>query len=542
MLLFIIAKSKNTIESISKEAEKLDWDILSKKYISLTSPLKFLCRKCNFIFERSLSNMRDSKYCPQCKQRIKRKNNIEKYGMSDVSHLSRQEKVKLFNQKKYGVYNVSQVKEIKIKKKQSAQDKYGVDNPFQSKQVRDKFKKTIQDKYGVDNPFQSEKIKNKSKKTCLEKYGVKNPSQSIKIKSQAMIKQKITNFKKVISRITEVEPLFDVDTYDGVENKKYEFHCKECNTDFRASIDNGKLPICRKCNPTRYTSKGELALLEYIKSIYSGIIIHQERKIIENTELDIYLPTEKIAIEYNGLYYHSELFGKERNYHLNKTEKCKRKGIFLIQIFEDEWIFKKNIVKQRLKHILNKDNDKIYARNCIVQKISYQDKKKFLEINHIQGNDTSFFNTGLFYKNELVALMTFSKPRIALGIINKNNGLYELSRFCMSKNIIGGAGKLLKYFERNINPKKLYSYADRRWSNGNLYLTLGFKLDSMTSPNYWYFNKNSIPMREHRFNYRKSKLLKEGYDENLTEWQIMQIKKYNRVWDCGNFKFIKFYK
>ena len=132
--------------------------------------------------------------------------------------------------------------------------------------------------------------------------------------------------------------------------------------------------------------------------------------------------------------------------------------------------------------------------------------------------------------------MTFGKPRF-----NKNYE-YELIRYATKSgyHVIGGAGKLLSYFEKTYKPKSLVSYADRRWSQGKLYYALNFKLDHISSPNYWYVYGCDI---ESRLKYQKHKLsrLLEIYDSNLSEYENMKNNGYRRIYDCGNFVFVKFY-
>ena len=280
---------------------------------------------------------------------------------------------------------------------------------------------------------------------------------------------------------------------------------------------------------------------EYVKKLDENIK-NQDRTIIPPLELDIVSEKHKIAIEIDGLYWHSEISGKKNKfYHSVKRKNTNNCGYKLIQIFEDEWIEKQKIVKSRLKNSFNQNKRKIYARKCIVKELPTEIKSKFLKKYHIQGNDRSNIHLGLFYKNRLVSVMTFNPYRIALGNSAKNN-CYELTRFCSILNfsIIGGASKLLKYFEKNYKPTEIISYADKRWSDGNLYNKLGFNLVGTTQPNYWYIVKNQ---RKHRFAYRKSELQKllKQYDNNLSEWDNMQLNGYDRIWDCGSLKFQKNY-
>jgi len=251
----------------------------------------------------------------------------------------------------------------------------------------------------------------------------------------------------------------------------------------------------------------------YIKSIDNNFKI--KNNIIYN---------KKITIKYLKLIESSELF----NINLNSDNSN-------YVIFSDEWENNKQIVKSRILNILGR-SEKIYARKTQIKEII--DNKlirEFLNKNHIQGFVGSVVKLGLFYNNELVSLMTFGNLRKNLGQKSKE-GSYELLRFCNKLNttVVGGASRLFKYFLNNYDVNYILSYADRRWSKGSLYLNLGFDYKSITVPNYYYIIDNK---REYRFNYRKDKLIRDGYDPNKTELQIMTERGYYRVFDKGSIKF-----
>jgi len=216
---------------------------------------------------------------------------------------------------------------------------------------------------------------------------------------------------------------------------------------------------------------------------------------------------------------------------------CEKKGIQLIQIFEDEWLFKQDIVKSRLLNLLKLNKNKIYARKCVLKEITSKESKEFLNTNHIQGNVNSNIRLGLYYDDELVSIMTFGKLRKSMGYSTKK-GSYEMLRFCnkLNTSVIGGADKLLQYFVKLYQPKEIITYADRRWSQGNLYDKLDFEFIYKTKPNYWYINDDK---REYRFKYRKDVLVKKGFDINKTEHQIMLERKIYRIYDCGANLYIK---
>lgn len=278
-----------------------------------------------------------------------------------------------------------------------------------------------------------------------------------------------------------------------------------------------------------YSSKGETEISDFISSY--GFNVEKNTCNLIGKEIDIYIPDKKIAIEYNGLYWHSETF-KDKNYHLRKTMDCENQNIKLIHIFEDEWQNKQDICKSRILNILGLTENRIYARKCVIKQVDNKTSTKFLNDNHIQGNCISKYAFGLYFNDELVSLMSFSSLRKSLGY-KSSKGVFELIRFCNKLNttVIGGANKLLKHFIKTIHPIKIISYADRRWSNGNLYEKLNFNFVKNTSPNYFYVMKHK---RVHRFNFRKSKLIEMGMDKNKTEHQIMLEHKIPRIYDCGN--------
>lgn len=286
-----------------------------------------------------------------------------------------------------------------------------------------------------------------------------------------------------------------------------------------------------------FRSKGEKEIEEFIKSFGINVEVCN-KKVLSGTEIDLYLPEYKIGIEYNGLYWHSEKQGKNKNYHLDKTKKCLQVGIKLIHIFSDEWLLKKEIIKDRIRNVLLKNNNKIYARKCIITDLSKEEKKNFLEKNHLQGNDKSSIMIGLKQNDQIVSVITFGKLRNSLGNKKKNDDTYELYRFS-SLNVIGAFNKLLKYFIKRYNPKKIITYANRNWSPSNDFCFYGrvggFTLISITKPNYSYTKK--YDKREHRFNYRKDILVQKGFDANKSESQIMMENGYDRIWDTGNLKY-----
>ena len=320
----------------------------------------------------------------------------------------------------------------------------------------------------------------------------------------------------------------------SITNNAAELNCNICNTNFEFTTQyftksKFRRDLCPACRAPVTHSKAELEILEFVKTLTTNVICGN-RSIISPLELDIFCPIENIAIEYCGLYWHGELQGKDKNYHINKKIQCNLKNVKLITIFEDEWIHKKEIVKSRLEHLFKAHNNKIFARKCVISTIDNAIARKFCKMYHLQGTGSTNISIGLHYNNELISVMVFSKLSISKGR-NSEINKWELNRFCNVPNIsiVGGASRLLQYFIKIYNPIEILSYSDNRWSDGNVYGTIGFTFEKESPPTYWYVDKKYIN-RLHRFSLRKNKT----DDQNLTEWENRQLQGWDRIWDCGH--------
>jgi hypothetical protein len=276
--------------------------------------------------------------------------------------------------------------------------------------------------------------------------------------------------------------------------------------------------------------------------IYNFIKENYKENIIldYNKEIDIYIPQYNIGFNIYDL----QKISHEKSKILKKLHnKYLKENIKLIQIYSDEVLNKLNIVKSRITNELKLTPHKIYARKCTIKEVNTQEKNKFLNDNHIQGEDKSKIKLGLYHNNKLVSLMTFRYPRPGIGKnkITQSNS-YELIRFCnrININVVGAVSKLLKYFIKNYNPQHIFSFADNRWSSplNNVYLTCGF-IHTNTSKQGYFYTKDFIN-RLHRSNFTKSKLKEKGYTFEDTEYNIMRERGYFRIYDCGvsRFEFI----
>ena len=393
----------------------------------------------------------------------------------------------------------------------------------------------------------------KARKTCLERYGYEKPQQSpeYREKMSKLFKEKDwsertrKNNEKLIPKYKKICESDNLELIEFRNRLDCTVKCKKCGNIFDVHVlgylsDYSTHELCRKCHPNKNTlkqTKPQKVITDFLDDL--GVIYEKnKRDIIQPYEIDIFIPGSNIGIEINGNFWHSEYGGgRTKEYHLSKTVKANGCGIKLIQILEDEILNKENIVKSRLKSLLNKNDNKIYARKCTISEISYNTKHLFLEDNHIDGDTISTYNYGLYYDDELVSVLTLCNRKIS------GKQCMEITRFAnkINTNVIGGFSKLFKYFLNTVKPEKVLTYADVRWSginpNETVYNKCGFNFVGTTTPNYYYVERNNYLVRLNRLNYTKQKLVKRGYDESKTETQIMFENNYDRIWDCGSMRF-----
>lgn len=420
-------------------------------------------------------------------------------------------------------------KEVNNKRKQTCLERYGCDNVFKSKEIQKSIKNTLIKNYGVEHPCQNKEILQKAKNTTLQKYGKEYYTQTSEYKSKTkeILNDKISKYEKT-NNCTEVQKLIEqygqgwlslnlpyliLGRYKFVENKylpTIQKHYKE----FQENRTHAEFEIeefCRKLLPNEKILINDRSFLKSEKGI--------------PLELDIYIPSKKVAIEYNGIYWHSL---NDKYYHLYKTQSCEKLGIRLIHVWEDLWLSKKDIYKSIIASSLGCYQRKIFARKCKVKELDNNTYKNFLEKNHIQDKiNTSSLRYGLFFKDELVMIAGWGKSRF-------KKGEYELHRMCplLNTQVIGGFSKLISA----SGLSQFISYISRDIFSGSGYFKIGFSLEEVTEPGYFYCN-NKLN-RINRMSAQKHMLEKflPYFNKNLTEIENMKNNGYLQIYDCGNIK------
>lgn len=444
--------------------------------------------------------------------------NIERYGVANPFVLPEiQQKHKDTCISRYGVSHSSQAEEIKEKQK-IAWKKYENGHPLSDLVVREKRKNTLLENYGVEHPIQYQPIREKIEQKCVELYGVSNASLNEEIKKKISLTKSngSTKWLDDTNWLNESIPLLGIRGIAELLGVSYRIVRQYAE---KHKIDYGK-------RSGRSAFEEQVCL--YIESIYSGEILVSNRSII-GKEIDIFLPALNLAFECNGTYWHSELNGRGRSFHLERSKLCNNKGIHLTHIWEHDWNNKREILKSRISSLLN-TNKRIYGRKCTIVELDNSTTSLFMDTNHIQGKCVSTINLGLMYDNNLVSVMTFGKSRFS------SKYQYELLRFAnaININVIGAASKLFKYFLKKYKPETIVSYSDKSFNRGTLYNKLGFEYSHTSAPSYHYTKDYS--KLENRVKFQKHKLAKllENFDNTLSEWDNMQHNGYDRIWDCGH--------
>jgi hypothetical protein len=542
----------------------------SRKCYTLAGRFEKVCPQCSSVFS-GIACKKDTIFCSiVCASKGKkspveaqRKTLLKKYGVTHQSQLPDfKEKVNATVLKKFGTdgRRILSAKAIatKIERYGAITTPEMIEKSHATKLQRhgtlnfsDKAKETIQEKYndivslGVRQSitersrsgevgFKSDKFKQ-----FLRDNDVENASQLEAVRHKKSIQKLHEKYDTLWQSpfIDVAIPLFTRDAYLGSsEYEKYSFRCNLCSTIFEGCVRNGKFPRCLVCHPILHgTSHAENAIADFIVSL--GIAVEQgNRTVLGGKEIDMYIPSHNIAIEFDGIYWHSERGGlKTPMYHVEKTVACAAQDIQLLHIFENEWEQSQEIVKSILQTRLTPEkNIKIFARKCQVREVEHGEMMTFFNNNHLQKGCRASIRLGLFYDDMLVQSMTFSKSRYS------TRHQYEMIRSATLSchSVLGGTEKLWKYFIRTYLPTSVISYADRRWFSGKSYERLGFVHTGVSRPNYFYFNSSWI--LESRLAYQKHKLSKilDIYDDTLTEWQNMQNNGYDRIWDCGHHKFV----
>ena len=421
-------------------------------------------------FQSTFKNLQHSGFSvhPVAIKIRKEKTNLERYGcVNPGANPDIVKKRQDTMERLYGVRNILESEEYMEKVRETNMKNYGVNYILSSDVVKKRIAETNMVRYGIDNPAKLEEFTQKAKKTSLERYGHDNPSKSPVIKER----------------------------------------------------------ILKSFESRGYRSGGEQEIGEYVQSLGLDVKIGGYFGGADPMQADIKIPSLKVAIEYNGEYWHTEKrVGK--NYHLRKFNAAKTNGYKLLQFFEYEWINRNFQVKSFIRSALGKNSRMVNGRDTEVRVVSKQEAKEFLNNYHILGSPHTFKNAyGLYYNNELLALATMNKH-------HRNNKEDILTRFCGKYDVTvrGGLDKLCRAIKRDYS--EFFTFIDLRMSNGQGWLLNGWSLVHQNKPDYFYFNKKTRRITKKQSMTKRNTKRPDG----ITESQDAETQGHLKVFDCGKLK------
>lgn len=477
---------------------------------------------------------------PEIKDKIK-KTNLEKFGFERPTQSEEiKRKVRQTNLERFGFECSLQNPEVKKKAKQSLLERFGFECSLQSPQIQEKSKQTNLNKYGVEFSAQSPEVQEKVKRTNLKRYGFESPLQSLEVKEK--IKQ--TNLERLgfesplqSPQIQKKSKQTNLNKY-GVEfsaqSQEVKEKIKQTNLNkygFKCSLQDPEVKeralYTRIANGTLHKSHQEQELLEYCKTLdpetRSTVVYLKDKQF----QIDILLPKFNVAIEYNGMFWHSE--GNKLHYknkHLDKTLACQEKGCRLIHIWETEWLSKPQVVKNYLRSVMGIFDKRVPARKCSIKEVPKEQAKTFLNQNHLQGSCP--FNTalGLYHEGILVGIA-------ALGTHHRSGELNVAKRFAFAQGVqvVGGISKLSKALLNLVEGGSIITWADRRLGAYGVYANSGWVLEEVLKPDYFYWSEvdRKVVSKQHYLQTKKK--------YGLNEREAAAKNRHLKIWDCGKYRF-----
>lgn len=346
----------------------------------------------------------------------------------------------------------------------------------------------------------------------IDKYGLSNTNnwkkgQETRIENSGSLHE---SYK--IGREKQIKTMID----------KYGYECS-------FALDNSNNARKRRDSyPNRcFKSKLETFNLEFEEEFVLASKIYDFK--IGKTLIEIN-PTSTHNINYNP--WNIDKGAVDKKYHYDKSKLAENNGYRCIHVFD--WDDKNKIIYMLAK------KESIGARKCDIHEISKTESDKFINTYHIQGSSRDKVRIGLFHENKLVSVMTFGKPRFS------KKAQWELIRYCSSINVTGGAQKLFDYFIDKYSPESILSYCDRSKFTGDVYIKLGFKLDSKGYPVCHFYNEKT---KEH---YLESSLIRQGFSRLVKgvdakddidygtndNVELMLMHGFVQIYDCGQARYI----
>jgi hypothetical protein len=458
---------------------------------------------------------------------------INRYGVDHPMHVPEQKQKMIdTNMEKYGTNCVFKSEVVKSKIRASNKEKLGTDYPLQNKECQEKARKTMLARYGGNN-WTSPELRKKTIETNLARYGSIGCMGSAEVHAKFIKTQRGNKWGRFVTGLNnkKLTPLFDVNYYSDVINKTFKYHCSECNIDF--ITEKVKLQKIN-CPHKNFRSEPEKYIQSFIKCIGFEFVQSNVRP-GDKYEIDVFIPAMKFGIEYHGLYWHSDV-QQNRRYHSFKYHYFAKKGIYLMQIFEDEWLNKPECVKDHIRRRLGKCETQIRSQSCEVIEISdvvansFHDRYNVLGV----GDLTATIHYGLDFRDELIAVMSFMET-VDSHVIVRYTPLHN--------TVVEGSAKVL--YQEYVDSRQATHITfcdDLRYSNTEIIESLELSEVSLIEPKHYYFkNRNSQLGRISEMYIDKEFIYSEcsKYDETLDLHTNLENNNYLGIYDAGFRLYVK---
>jgi len=275
------------------------------------------------------------------------------------------------------------------------------------------------------------------------------------------------------------------------------------------------------------SSLAEEQLIAFVRGLGVEVVRH-DRSVAYPREIDLYIPGHRLGVEYNGVYWHSERY-LARSYHHDKWEACRAAGVQLVQVWQDDYSARPELIHAGLAHKLGLTPSRTFARNTVAGELGGTAANEFLDRFHIQGGVGASVHVGLGADGTLVAVCSFTRG---------GGHQWDLTRYATATSVVGGFTKCLAYFTRNHQWSAIKTFSDHCVSDGGLYRKAGFALDAVLPPDYRYVVGGR---RIHKFSYRLDRFRRDPhllYEEGLTERQLAELNDLPRIWDAGKTRWV----
>jgi hypothetical protein len=405
-------------------------------------------------------------------------------------------------------------------------------NPRTKEQIRRTTKKareTWLEKYGTINPQSLPEVRDKTKQTNKEKYGYNCYLNTPEQKKERALQDNIKTYNNFSRFADYCTPMFTLEEWLQDTKKEFSWKLKATGETYSARYW-GYAPI------GKFVHSSLEKHIHNILTSWNYKFIKSDRQIISPKELDVFIPSQSLAIECNGEYFHSDK-KLGRTYHDKKRKECEEKNVRLLQFFGNEIETKHKAVKSVIKNTLKANDYKIFARETTIVVVEPPYARKFYEKYHVHGFCGASVHYGLLLRGKIVQMMSVGSMRFETKL---NDVEIIRSATAYNFNVVGGVSKLVSAIKKDFPKHEIHTYVDLSCFTGKGYESANFEYVNTTPPSYFYFKGYRYPIysRYQTQKHKLKKLLGNKFDQTKTEEENMKSVGYFKVYRCSHKHYV----